>query len=75
MYRNVLEAIQGIEIYPVLSLFIFIIFFMTVLAWIYQADPSHLKKMAELPLDPADVITPHHHQLNFNERNHDVGNL
>ncbi|HZS03531.1 MAG TPA: CcoQ/FixQ family Cbb3-type cytochrome c oxidase assembly chaperone [Blastocatellia bacterium] len=58
MYKNVLQAIQGIEIYPVISMLIFILFFTAVVVWFFKADKAHLKRMADLPLDADNATTP-----------------
>jgi cytochrome c oxidase cbb3-type subunit IV len=75
MYKNVLQAIEGVEIFPLISLVIFFVFFMLVVLWFVKADPQHLKKMAGLPLDPASAGETRNHQLNFSERNQDVSNI
>ena len=54
MYKNVLESISGIEIYPLVSLVIFFIFFTLVLIWVLKADKEYLKKMETIPLDNND---------------------
>ncbi len=43
MIRNVLQAISGIEIYPVISLLIFFTLFISVLIWFFKVDKSHLR--------------------------------
>lgn len=51
MIRNVLQAISGIEIYPVISLLIFFTLFISVLIWFFKVDKAHLRWMEALPLD------------------------
>jgi hypothetical protein len=51
MIRNVLQAISGIEIYPVISLLIFFTLFISVLIWFFRADKNHLHRMGAIPLD------------------------
>ena len=51
MYREVLSSIEGIEIYPIVSLLIFFAFFVGVLAWFVLADKDRLERWARLPLD------------------------
>ena len=43
MIRNVLQAMSGIEIYPVISLMIFFTLFMSVLIWFFKVEKSHLR--------------------------------
>ncbi len=51
MFSNYLQAIEGVEIYPIISLLIFFIFFMIMLLWNFKVDKNYLKEMEELPLD------------------------
>ena len=51
MYKNVLESINGVDIYPVISLIIFFLFFLGVLIWVMKADKSYISKMGNLPLE------------------------
>ena len=46
-----LKYIQGIEIYPIISLFIFVSFFIVLAIWVSRADKKHLLDMSNLPLD------------------------
>lgn len=56
MIRNVLQAISGIEIYPIISLFIFFSLFAAVLIWFFKVDKGHVKTMESLPLDDAAPV-------------------
>lgn len=51
MYKNILQSIQGVEIYPLISMMIFFGLFISVIVWYFRADKRHLKQMAEMPLD------------------------
>ena len=51
MIRNVLQAISGIEIYPVISLMIFFTLFIIVLIWFFKVDKAHLRLMEDIHLD------------------------
>lgn len=51
MYKNVLENIGGIEIYPLISLIIFFFFFVFIIIWLFKLDKSYLNKMSGLPLE------------------------
>ncbi len=51
MRRNVIEAIQGIEIFPLIALVIFFGFFMIMLYWVFWLDKSYIKSAEDLPLD------------------------
>ena len=53
MYKDVLQSIDGIEIYPIISLLIFFAFFVALAVWFCRADREHLRRASRLPLDPA----------------------
>jgi len=51
MYQEILRAIAGIEVYPVLSLVIFVVFFTAVLARVVRLDRARVNRLAAMPLD------------------------
>ena len=51
MIRNYLQSIEGIEIYPLISLAVFVIFFIVIFIWMIRMDKSYIKEMEELPLE------------------------
>ena len=51
MIRNLLQSIEGVEIYPLISLVIFVIFFVAMLVWMLKIDKKYIKEMEQLPLD------------------------
>jgi cytochrome c oxidase cbb3-type subunit 4 len=51
MIRNLLQSIEGVEIYPLISLVVFIIFFLVILVWMFRIDKNYIKEMEQLPLD------------------------
>jgi cytochrome c oxidase cbb3-type subunit IV len=51
MYKNVLQAIENIEIWPIISLIIFFLFFLGVLIYIVRVDKAFIQRMKEMPLD------------------------
>ena len=51
MYKNVLQTIAGIGIFPMISMLIFLAVFLAAIIWICQADKEYLQRMAELPLE------------------------
>jgi hypothetical protein len=51
MYKELLRSIAGIEIFPVISLVLFVLVFGLVLIRVLRADPSELDRHATLPLD------------------------
>ena len=51
MYKNVLQSIENIQIWPVISFVIFFVFFLCLLLWVFTADKKFIDKMKSLPLD------------------------
>lgn len=51
MYKNVLTSIEGIEIYPLISLTIFVAFFVALGVFVIKADKKHIEKMKNKPLE------------------------
>lgn len=46
-----MESIDGIEIYPIISLLIFFIFFAGLFWWVFTAKKEHIKEVSQIPLD------------------------
>ncbi len=51
MYKNVLQSIEGITIYPIISFIVFGLFFIVMLIWLIRADKNYLSRMSNLPLE------------------------
>ena len=51
MIRNYLQSIEGIDIFPIISLLIFVLFFAVLIIWLVKVDKNYLKEMKELPLE------------------------
>jgi cytochrome c oxidase cbb3-type subunit 4 len=54
MYKNVLQSIENIEIWPVISFVIFFIFFLCLVLWAFTADKKFIEKMRSMPMDDMD---------------------
>ena len=51
MYNNVLQNIENIAIWPVISFVIFFLFFLCLLLWTFTADKGFINRMKHLPMD------------------------
>ncbi|MGD9489137.1 MAG: cbb3-type cytochrome c oxidase subunit 3 [Calditrichaceae bacterium] len=51
MYKDVLQAIEGINIYPMISMFLFMLFSVGIVIWIFRLDKKYIIKMKNLPFD------------------------
>jgi cytochrome c oxidase cbb3-type subunit 4 len=51
MYKNVLQNIDNIAIWPVVSFVIFFLFFLCLLWWVFTTDKKYIDTMRQLPLN------------------------
>lgn len=51
MIKNVLNGIHGVDIYPIISLLIFVPFFVGLIWWVIKVDRKHIQELETLPLD------------------------
>ncbi len=60
MYKDVLQSIAGIEIFPVISLLLFFLAFTSILIWVFRLDKDKVKEYSRLPLedDSKDLHRP-----------------
>lgn len=49
--KHHMESIIGIEIYPMISLLIFFIFFTVLILWVTRSDKGYNARMANMPLE------------------------
>ena len=50
MFKEVLQSIEGIEFYTIVSMIILILFFIGIVIWLFKVDKKYIKHMCELPL-------------------------
>jgi hypothetical protein len=58
MYTEVLRAIDGIAVFPVISLVLFVAVFSTMLVLTARMDRRRLDRLAQLPLDDPNHPAP-----------------
>jgi cytochrome c oxidase cbb3-type subunit IV len=51
MYKNVLQSIENIQIWPVISFVIFFVFFLCLLLWVFTTDKKFIDAMKSLPIE------------------------
>jgi len=51
MYKNVLQSIDNIAIWPVISFVIFFLFFIGLLWWVFTTNKTFIDKMKSMPLE------------------------
>lgn len=49
--KHNMESISGIEIFPIISLLIFFIFFIGLYTWVYTYKKDKINEMSLLPFD------------------------
>jgi len=49
--KNHMDSISGIEIYPIISLLIFFVFFVVLFWWVFTAKKDYIKTVSNIPLD------------------------
>lgn len=54
MYKNILQGIENIEIWPVISFVIFFVFFIALLCWVFTRDKEFISKMKHMPIQESD---------------------
>ncbi len=48
-FKNYLETITGVGIYPLMSLAIFFLFFSAMTYWVLKADKGYINSMKNIP--------------------------
>jgi cytochrome c oxidase cbb3-type subunit 4 len=54
MYKNVLQNIENIQLWPVISFVIFFLFFLVLLWWVFTVDKKFIDEMKRLPMDESN---------------------
>jgi hypothetical protein len=54
-FKNYLQSIAGVGIYPVITLLIFFIFFSLLTLWAVRARKEHLTSINNIPLDGGEI--------------------
>jgi cytochrome c oxidase cbb3-type subunit IV len=51
MFKDVLQSIEGVEFFTIVSMLILILFFIGMIIWLFKVDKKYIKHMSELPLN------------------------
>ena len=51
MFKNILQTINGIEIFPIIGLILFVSFFIWTIIMIFRMDKRFIRYMEEMPLE------------------------
>ncbi len=56
MFSQNLSSIDGVSIFPIISLVLFFVIFSSVLYWVLKQDKSDMEKLASIPLQDNNEI-------------------
>ncbi len=51
MFKDVFANMTGVEIWPIIAMFIFMGLFFAIVIWVVRLDKKFVNKMKRLPLD------------------------
>ena len=57
--KSYMESIEGVAIYPMISLLIFFVFFGLLLWWVLTSSKNYVDQMSQLPLDETEPTKDH----------------
>lgn len=49
--KGYMETIDGVAIYPIVSLLIFFVFFVILFWWVFTASKEYISEVSELPIE------------------------
>ena len=52
--KGSLEQIDGVQVYPIISLLIFFVFFSLLFWWVFTAKKEHIREVSNIPLEDDD---------------------
>lgn len=58
MFKHYFERIQHVELWPVISLILFFVFFVGIIIWVLRADENYIRKMENLPFEDGEEEVP-----------------
>jgi len=56
--KHHMSTIEGIDIYPIISLTVFVLFFAGLLIWVFRADKQSMDTVRRYPLNEDTEPTP-----------------
>ncbi len=55
MFKHYFEQIEQVEIWPIISLSIFFIFFVCLIIYVLTVDKKYISEVSQLPMDDSPV--------------------
>jgi cytochrome c oxidase cbb3-type subunit 4 len=56
-FINYIEKVTGVDVFGLISLMIFVLFFAVILTWVFRADKKKMKAISEIPLQENKNLT------------------
>ena len=54
MFKHYFEQVNNVEIWPIISLIIFVTFFIGLLIWVMKVDKKYIEEMSDMPIDDTE---------------------
>ena len=51
MFKDILQSINGVDLFPIIALIVFLIVFTAILFWVRSLDKKTIEEMESLPFD------------------------
>ncbi|MCU0447582.1 MAG: CcoQ/FixQ family Cbb3-type cytochrome c oxidase assembly chaperone [Microscillaceae bacterium] len=51
MFKHYFALIDGVAIYPIISMILFLTFFVSLLIWVFSLSKKYVHKMENMPLE------------------------
>lgn len=64
MYKEILQSIDNIQVWPVISFVIFFVFFLALIWWAVMVDRNYISTMKKMPLND-DTLHSESAETNF----------
>jgi cytochrome c oxidase cbb3-type subunit IV len=62
MYKNILQSIDHVAIWPIISFVIFFLFFLVLLWWAFTVNKKFIDHMSNMPVEGGPTSKKHHHE-------------
>lgn len=56
MFSQNLSSIEGVSIFPIITLVLFFLIFSGVLFWVFKRDKSYIDKLSNIPLQDNSLV-------------------
>jgi cytochrome c oxidase cbb3-type subunit 4 len=56
MYKNILQSIDHVAVWPIISFVIFFVFFLCLLWWVFTTDKKFIDKMKQMPMEDSSQL-------------------